>query len=130
MKNFNFKNYLIHPSLREKKQNIVGTINPIQWDEKGKIKKFSIYTDLDEDILIENYPKKRKLKSLLGKRVEAIGVIKFNENGDKLIILKKIRELPDPGTSELKLIKPELYDYYQECPLAIPKAKELSLGFI
>jgi transcription termination factor Rho len=103
-------------------QSITGTLNPINWDRFGKIKQFSIYSEDEEDIIVVSYSNKRKLEKLLNKRVLAKGQVKIDENGDKYIRLKSIKELTGPTSPAINLAKPiESTFWNDEYSLSIPK---------
>ncbi len=110
------------PSLGSKTETVIGTLNPIMWDRRGKIKKFSIYSYEDEDIIIEGFRNRAKLKNLLNKKVEAKGIIRVNEDGEKLIKLTNIRELTGPSSPGLN-ITPSLATgvWNEEFSVSIPK---------
>jgi hypothetical protein len=93
-------------SFDNKDQSITGTLNPIHWDRHGNIKKFSIYSDDQEDIIIEGYTNKTKLEKLLNKRVFAKGQVRTDEYGDKFIKLKSIKELTGPTSPAISLVRP------------------------
>ncbi|ATH07309.1 hypothetical protein BIY24_04965 [Halobacteriovorax marinus] len=114
-------------SLTEKEESIVGTLNPIRWDKNGEIKQFSIYSTDEEDIIIEGYPKKRKLIKMLNKRVLAKGKVRIDENGDKFIKINNIKEISGPGApvnSFIRPIEPSLWN--EEYSLSIPKEYALA----
>jgi hypothetical protein len=118
-----FWNDTFTPSkFRSKTKVVIGTLNPIMWDKKGKVKKFSIYSFEEEDIIIEGYRNRSKLKSLLNKKVEARGSIRRNEDGEKVIKLTKIKELKNPSTPSQNLT-PEinLGMWSEEFSVSIPK---------
>ena len=102
-------------------QIITGVLNPIHWDRNGKIRKFSIYSEDEEDIIIEGYLNKQKLESLLSKRVLGKGKIRVNKNCEKFIRLRSIKEIAGPPPSALgqqKSTLPSLWD--EEYSLKIP----------
>ena len=81
---------------RGKEQTVFGTLNPIMWNRHGQAIKFAIYSEDEEDIIIEDFKHKRKLEKLVNKTVQASGVIRVNDDGEKYIKLKRIRELSGP----------------------------------
>ncbi len=126
MKKF-WNNHFNIESFKRNEQNIIGTLNPIHWDRKGKIKQFSIYSEDEEDIIIEGYQNKSKLKKLLNKRVLATGTVRTDDNGQKFIYLKKIKELTGPTSPAISLVKPpDLGLWNEEYSLSIPKEYALA----
>ncbi len=106
----------------EKEKSIIGTLNPIRWDKNGRIKQFSIYSEEEEDVIIENFQNKRKLTKLLNKRVIAVGKVRLDEDGNKYIKLKSIKELTGPTSPAINLVKPiEAGLWNEEYSLSIPK---------
>lgn len=108
-------------SKTEKEKSIIGTLNPIRWDKNGRIKQFSVYSE-EEDVIIENFQNKRKLTKLLNKRVIAVGKVRLDEEDNKYIKLKSIKELTgptSPATNLVKLIDAGLWN--EEYSLSIPK---------
>ena len=84
--------------------------------------KFSIYSDTEEDIIIDNYKNKRKLKKLLNKRVQAKGKVQTNKWGDKYIRIKSIKELADPESPPENLLEtPRSHLWIEDYPLSFPK---------
>ena len=114
-------------SFINKDQSVTGILNPIHWDRHGNIKQFSIYTDEEEDIIIEGYLDKRKLEKLLNKRVLAKGQIRTNEDGEKFIKLKSIKELTGPTSPAINLVSPiETSFWNEEYSLSIPREYALT----
>ncbi|MBL7665186.1 MAG: hypothetical protein JNM93_08635 [Bacteriovoracaceae bacterium] len=106
----------------KRNQEIVGILNPIEWDEKGEVKTFSIYSFDKDDIIIEKYPHKQKLKKLLNKQVQALGTIRKDKYGEMFIHLKSIREFIGPTNPSLKMKRPYYFNpWYDEFELSIPK---------
>ena len=105
MKNFWNDTFYINPK-KEKEKSITGTLNPIRWDKNGRIKQFSIYSEEEEDVIIEHFQNKRKLTKLLNKRVIAVGKVRLDEEGNKYIKLKNIKELTGPTSPAINLVKP------------------------
>ena len=70
-----------------------GVLNPIDWDSEGSPTQFSIYSDDEEDYIIKNYPKPKKLKKLLSKRVRAQGRQGINSYGEKVIYTTRLQEM-------------------------------------
>ena len=119
-------------SLKNKEQTFIGILTPINWDKNGRVKKFSIYSENSEDILIEGHPQMKKLKSLLKKRVLAKGQIRIDKNGVKHIKLISIKEIKN-STSPMKnrIRSMELSPWSEEYPLSIPweSQSKFSNGF-
>lgn len=114
-------------SFINKDQSVTGTLNPIHWDRHGRIKQFSIYSEDEEDIIIEGYPNKKKLEKLLNKRVLAKGQVRTNEDEEKFIKLKSIKELTGPTSPAISLVKPiEPGFWNEEYSLSIPKEYALA----
>ncbi len=100
--------------LKNQLSSIVGIVNPIEWNSNGKIKKFSIYTTDEEDIIVESsldFRQFRRLKSLLNKKVEATGRIYANDEGEKYIKLKRIRELTRPSAPAVNTFYPNKLEH-------------------
>jgi hypothetical protein len=112
-------------SLRRKKECIIGILNPIMWDKRGRIKKFSIYSQ-DEDIIIEGYKNRERLKNLLNKKVEAKGQVTINEDGEKFIRLDKIRELEGPNSPAMNIYPASAWMLNEEYSVCIPTDYALS----
>lgn len=109
-----------------KEQSLVGTLNPISWSSLGKVQQFSIYSD-GEDIIIEGYQNKRKLEKLLSKNVLAKGKLRIDEDGEKFLILKSIKELSGPTSPAINLRSPvEASFWSEEYSLSIPKEYALA----
>ena len=109
-------------SFINKDQSITGILNPIHWNRHGRIKQFSIYSEDEEDIIIEGYSNKRKLEKLLNKRVLAKGQVRTNGDGEKFINLKSIEELTGPTSPAISLIRPIKSGFWnEEYSLSIPK---------
>lgn len=123
-----FCNDTFPPSLlRGKTQTIFGVLNPIMWDRRGKVKKFSIYSSEDEDIIIEGYRNRHKLKALLNRRVEAQGLIRMNDDGEKIIRLNQIKEITGPNSPAM--MSPSNLDssiWNEEFSVSIPRKYALS----
>jgi hypothetical protein len=60
---------------KKSQTNFVGTIIAISWDQNDHPKKFSLYTDRDEDIIIEDQNEIRRFTPFLNKRVKLTGRI-------------------------------------------------------
>ncbi len=108
--------------LTSKEDSITGVLNPIHWDRHGRVKQFSIYSDEEEDVIIEKGFDRKKLLRLLNKRVLAKGKIQTNSNGDKFISLKAIKEVSgptSPATHTHNLMTPSLWG--EEYSISIPK---------
>jgi len=115
-----FKRSINPKNLVRKEAYITGRLNPIEWDEKDQIKKFSIYSDIEEDIIIEHYRNFQKLKSLLNQRVLAIGHT-YKKNGELYMRPRIIRKLTNPSSSVLKFSKEDYWN--EELKLAYPYTK-------
>ncbi len=86
------------PKSKAQFSKVTGFLCPISWDNNGRIKKFAIYTDAGEDIIIEGSYRLSKLRSLTNKLVLAKGVITEDEYEDKFINLKSIKEIKSPNS--------------------------------
>lgn len=86
------------PKSKTQFSKVIGFLCPISWDSKGQIRKFAIYTDTGEDIIIEGSYRPNKLRSLTNKLVLAKGVITEDEYEDKFINLKSIKEIKSPNS--------------------------------
>ncbi|MCB9091186.1 MAG: hypothetical protein H6621_10905 [Halobacteriovoraceae bacterium] len=118
-----FWNDTFNPTaFKSKNQTVVGVLTPITWDRKGKVVKFSIYSDDGEDIVIKEYKHRDRLQRLLSKRVQAIGNIFRNKYGDKFIKLKRIKELTGPTSPAVhtnRTLAVSLWD--EELSINVPK---------
>lgn len=72
-----------------KYKTIRGTITPISWDKQGKIVKYSIYTEDDEDILLKGGGLEKVFKRLKNKRVKIFGDFLSRLNEIKVLQVKK-----------------------------------------
>lgn len=84
--------YTKKPMWQRRKRTIVGHLAPVAWDDDGVATKFSIYTYDDDDFIIEGHYRLENLKRLINKRVLAIGFIRENSQGEKLIDPILVRE--------------------------------------
>lgn len=103
-------------------KTIIGTLNPINWDNDGVPNLFSIFTDDEEDIIVEGYQNRKKLLKLLNKRVIAKGILRINKDNEKLLHAKSIRELTGPTSPAMNIsnsVRPNFWE--DEYSLAIPK---------
>lgn len=108
-------------------EKVIGILNPIMWDRRGAVQKFSIYSHDEEDIIIEGFKNKIKLKLLLGKKVEAKGRIQTNDDGEKVIKLSSIKELIGPSSpASSTSTATALGMWSDEYSVSIPKSYELS----
>lgn len=88
-------------SRQNREETITGILNPISWDKYGRVKKFSISSNGDEDIIIEGGANYQKLKSLINRNVIAWGKTwRSDEEGGKRIKLRHIEEVSFPSSSE------------------------------
>lgn len=104
---------------------IEGLLNPIDWDSSGSPTEYAIYTRTEDEFIIENYPKRKKLKKLLMKRVKAQGKIGKNKFGEKLIYATRLQELKKGATTplnqKLRTI-PAINEFPLRHPSPIPEA--------
>jgi len=101
---------------------VYGILNPLLWDREGKPSEYSIYTDAEEDIIIDSSYPKKNLKKLSSKRVEAVGKIGFDEEGNKILRPKKIREIKGPLSSAATVSVPPSTNLWEwEFPVCLPK---------
>jgi hypothetical protein len=70
-----------------------GTVTPTSWDEEDFPVEFSVYTFEEHDIPLRGRKVERKFLKLLNKPVEVIGTEKFDDFGDRYILVKEIRPL-------------------------------------
>ncbi len=109
-------------SSKNKKKEIIGVLNPIEWDKEGEVKKYSIYTVDEEDIIIEEIFPNIKLKHLLNKKVLAKGILREDKEGQKFIKLKTIKQLIEPNSPATNLLKKPIFNVWpEEYELSIPK---------
>ena len=112
---------------RKNENKVIGILNPIRWDKAGRVRQFSIYSDSEEDIIIEGYRNREKLKKLLNKRILATGQVRTNEYGEKFIKLKKIDELTGPSSPAVSLIRPPDIGFWnEEYSLMVPREYALN----
>ncbi|PIR35930.1 MAG: hypothetical protein COV37_05930 [Bdellovibrio sp. CG11_big_fil_rev_8_21_14_0_20_39_38] len=109
-----WKNTFNSRTLTNKEQSIIGTLNPIHWDKEDDVDQFSIYSDEEEDIIIEEFHNKKRLSRLINKRVLARGKIRIDENGEKHIKLKMIKELSPPTAPAVRLSNPITARFWSE----------------
>lgn len=103
-------------------ETIVGTLRAIQWSPNGVATKFSICSFDDGELIVEYYDDIRKLQRLEGKIVEARGCIYFNDEGDKIIEPKNVRELKGSNPSQVySEINIEDLNWVDELPTWVPE---------
>src|SRR5690606_27442521 len=106
----------------QKEHRVVGTLNPIRWNHKGKVIEYAIFSEHEEDIIIEYSPSKKTLDRFLNKKILAIGYLRKNKYGEKFIKIKSIKEFSSQGTpTPVKKIRDEVDWYLQEYPLNLPE---------
>jgi hypothetical protein len=81
---------------RNNLDQVSGFLNPIMWNQSGDAVKFSIYTSEDEDVIISGNYNNTLLRSMLGKLVEAYGILNDDRDDEKTIDLKRISEIKTP----------------------------------
>lgn len=101
---------------------VEGLLNPVEWDRDGRPVKYAVFCDNEEDYIIENYPKIKKLKRLANKRVRALGKPSQNIYGEKILYAARIKEV------KRRLSAPPhapVEAYLEEYPAHIPKMDSL-----
>lgn len=109
-----FNHSLSSNLLRQNIQSVTGILNPIEWDSKGVSTKFSIYSDDEEDILLEGPITRKKIEGLVNKRVVATGSVRLNEYGEKLMRVERIEKQNGPNSCALQLPKNDLLQFWGE----------------
>jgi hypothetical protein len=72
-------------------KKVFGVVTPLHWGSQGEVLKYSIYTPMEEDITILNHEEHPYLEDHLRRAVYAYGKIKINEDGEKEIVLSRIK---------------------------------------
>lgn len=97
-------------------ETFYGTLNPIDWDEKGNVVAFGLFTDEERDLIIDRPKKTKKLKRLLGKKVRVTGKIRSSRYGEELLSLQKIFPLKNQS------VRRTVQTYLEEFPLHLKLA--------
>lgn len=111
--------------MKTSETTLEGTLNPIEWDEDGEVIKFSVYSDDEEDYIVENYPKPKKLQRLLNKRVLVQGKIGANAYGEKVIYATKMKQIKRPLRRASFRSEVPVFFWDEEFPAHIPKEAAL-----
>ena len=88
--------------MSERIDRVEGVLTPIEWDAKGRPCAYSLFTWEEEDIVIQEFPKKKKLQKLKNHFVALEGKVFKNSYGEKFIRafkVKKLRRKPFPQKS-------------------------------
>ncbi len=72
-----------------------GLLVPASWDERGVINSATVLTYFEEDYLIDQNPLGEELLAFVRQRVKVIGVVREDQNGNKIITVKKYEILDD-----------------------------------
>ena len=68
---------------------VTGLLIPADWDEKGNIIAAVISTYSEEEYLIDQDAKNDELLTFLRRRVKASGLVREDEDGNKMIAVKR-----------------------------------------
>lgn len=74
---------------KSERVTLTGVVAPAAWDEDFKVTSVMIATNLEEDFIIENNAKGRKLFNFLQESIQVVGVVKEDDLGNKVISVKK-----------------------------------------
>lgn len=80
---------------------VIGVLNPIGWDKNGNVKKYSIYTQNEEDIIIEYIDNPELLQHFINNYVLAKGSVRIDLDGEKYIRIKHLKALAGGGPSTI-----------------------------
>lgn len=80
----------------EKEVAITGIILPVKWDAQGTPCSVGISSIDEEEYIVENNLESKKLLKKVKKMITAFGVVSQNENGEKVISVKKFKTLKTP----------------------------------
>lgn len=72
-----------------------GLLVPASWDERGGITAATVSTYFEEDYLIDQNPLGEELLVFVRQRVKVIGFVREDQNGQKIITVKKYEILDD-----------------------------------
>lgn len=72
-----------------------GLLVPASWDERGKTTAATVSTYFEEDYLIDQNPLGEELLVFVRQRVKVIGFVREDQNGQKIITVKKYEILDD-----------------------------------
>jgi len=71
--------------------SIKGILIPVDWDDKGNVIKAAILTANEDEYIVEENEKGKKMLSLMQRVVEVGGVVR-EEAGNKLIKVEKFHQ--------------------------------------
>ena len=71
--------------------NIKGILIPVDWDDKGNVTKAAILTANEDEYIVEEKEKGKKLLGLMQQVVEIKGVVR-EEAGNKIITVEKFQQ--------------------------------------
>jgi hypothetical protein len=94
-----------------KNQVVEGTLVAAGWDRSDNVNQLSLYTNDDEDILLDENLLIKDYSSFLNHRVKIWGDVVSNKREEKKIAVKKIRRL----SSDTTLVSNEKFLNYEFC---------------
>ena len=71
--------------------NIKGILIPVDWDDRGNVIRAAIFTGNEEEYLVEENEKGKKLLGFMQQVVEIKGVVR-EEAGSKIITVEKVQK--------------------------------------
>jgi len=71
--------------------NIKGILIPVDWDDKGNVTKAAILTANEDEYIVEEKEKGKKLLGLMQQAVEVSGVVR-EKAGKKMITVEKFEQ--------------------------------------
>jgi hypothetical protein len=98
---------------------IRGILVPIDWDSEGNPIRAAVFSDKEEEYLINNRRKVKQLVGLMKHKVEVMGVIRI-EAGRKIITVRSCKktswsQTPFDGTDGVTEIHPPAPDIFHDC---------------
>jgi hypothetical protein len=72
-----------------------GLILPVGWDERGNIRSIAVFTNFEEEYLVDENPLADELLAFARLRVKVRGSVREEENGKKIITVEKYEVLED-----------------------------------
>jgi hypothetical protein len=84
-----------------------GTLVAAGWDKLGDVNKSSLYTQEDEDIMLEHEEGIIEFKPFMNHKVRVSGVITSGVNDGRKVLVKKIHKLSKGFTKSVSLFRDE-----------------------
>jgi len=95
----------------EKDKIFEGTLVAAGWDKLDHVNQSSLYTQEDEDILLEHNSGIKKFKPYLNEKVRVLGDIISSNRDGRRVLVKKISRLLDCSTRPLRPLRDEFNNF-------------------